>query len=333
MIYQGLVQFRNKLFDIGLRKIEKFNVPVISVGNITVGGTGKSPVTMALLNWALAEGLRPGVISRGYGRKSSGIKEVNLDFDNAAQEFGDEPLMIKQKFPTVPFVVGANRAAAGRLLLERYKVDFLIADDAFQHRKLGRDLDIVLIDSTNPQHLMGVLPFGRLREPLSELCRSDFLVLTKTNLANPQDLQSLKLKISEAAPGKPIVQCRYGLKNCYLHSDPIINLNSSLNPDDGVFIFCGLAQPDSFKKLISEKFKVLGHKYYPDHHLYSDSDLNDLIKKAQSLGAKDIITTAKDVVKIKSLIGRKVNIWVADLGIEFSENIGDLYDAIRKLAP
>ena len=228
-----------------LRKRVKLAAPVISIGNLSVGGTGKSPLTIWICEFLLKIGLHPAVLSRGYARKGRSPGLVP-SFDNPAELsglFGDEPVMISEYLPSVPVWVGRNRAASGMAALARGGVDVLVLDDGFQHLGLYRDLDIVLLDCRNPFGNGFVLPAGPLREPPSNLKRADALVIT--HAGKDGDAAPLGDKIRGFFPGIPVFACRHTLRGISLtKGEPLFPLSSLL--DRKAVIFSGIARPEGF---------------------------------------------------------------------------------------
>lgn len=314
--YTGAIQLRNGLFNQGILKSQSFSQPVISIGNISVGGTGKTPVIQALLEWSLAEGLRPGVVSRGYGGNYKDVQEVSLKEEQAATVYGDEPVLIKKKFPTVPYFVCRERSRAVGEMLGQNELDIVLADDAFQHRALSRDLDVVLIDAEQEPDHYQLLPLGRLREPLSQLSRADFIVVTKWNLADVNRRRFIAQLIEENSGEKlrAVIHCDY----------EIINMDS-FTAEDEVILFSGIGNPKAFEKLMSSNAKIISHKVYKDHYSYSQQDIENLL----SLG-KTLVTTEKDAVKLKSLDIDLSQIKVAQLGLKFDSNMKKLFGAIHE---
>jgi tetraacyldisaccharide 4'-kinase len=192
-MYQGVTGTRNWMYDHGVLKQHHVATKVISIGNLTVGGTGKTPVTLAVVDYLKMKNKSVGVVSRGYKREEKGVLEVDLSA-SAGQKFGDEPALIKFTHPDVPVVVGERRVAAAQEILAKAAVDFLVCDDAFQHRSLHRDLNILLFDATETVKNYRVLPVGRAREQINPaLKRADIIILTKSNLVSAEELEKRKL--------------------------------------------------------------------------------------------------------------------------------------------
>lgn len=197
------------------------------------GGTGKTPVIAALIEWAIQSGYRPGVVSRGYGRQSYGVQAVHAD-DESAERFGDEPTMLKKQFVNVPIYVGADRVQAAMQLVSEHPVNLIFADDAFQHRKLKRDIDIVLIDATAPTSDYHPLPWGMARESFESLRRAQFVILTKVNLASSDNLKFIENKLSAVNGDFKTIRADY------LVTSELNDLSACC------FVVCGLGRPEAF---------------------------------------------------------------------------------------
>src|SRR5258708_5299522 len=243
--------------------------PVISVGNISAGGSGKTPFVLLLGDLLKARGIKFDVLSRGYGRKTRGVSLV--DPAGLPYEFGDEPLLIARKLQ-VPVIVGEDRYAAGRFAEARFVVDLHLRDDGFQHRGLARDFDIVLV---TPQEASDkLLPAGRLREPLISLKRADAVVLTSG--ASPE---------SFPLAGKLVWRARRGIIPKDIPPRPIV--------------FCGIARPQNFVlQLRAANIEPVAEAFYRDHHAYTEKDIRELLDLKQRSEAGGFVTTEKDAINL-----------------------------------
>ena len=316
--YGGAIQLRNNLFDRGIMSSSQFDVPVISVGNITTGGTGKTPVIQSLIHWALENNYKPGVVSRGYGGNYTDVQEVDVNLDSATELFGDEPVLTKAKFPSVPFYVCRERSRAVSEMLKTQDVNLVLADDAFQHRALSRDLDIVLIDATQNETQYKLLPEGRLREPLEELSRAHFVMITKWNLASDHQKEFLSNLVMNNTSSSldSIIHCKYEISNW-----------NELETLGSVQLATAIGNPKAFEMMLSQKLEVNAHKKFRDHHPYTKSDIDQLLQSGLPL-----ITTEKDFVKIKATGVDTGSIYVAKLELTFDESMEKLFGAINKLS-
>lgn len=325
-MYQGVTGFRNWMYDRTLFKVHKVESRVISVGNVTMGGTGKTPVTLALVDYIQKKGKTCGVISRGYKREIKGVLEVGTN-PGAAQQFGDEPALIKFTHPEIPVVVGEKRILAAQSILSSRKVDFLLCDDAFQHRSLHRDLNIVLFDATENVKNYRVVPVGRARENVGPaLKRADILVLTKSNLVPKEDLDA-RVEWLQARSSKPLVFAEYVLKGMRNlkgeHREKLI---------DSVLLVTGVAKPEAVEKTLGNRVKVLKHRSFDDHHRYTDLEVENMLDEASQLGARWILTTGKDAMKLSAFNRLKDRLWVIEMDVQFTGEVKALYEAIDGLA-
>jgi tetraacyldisaccharide 4'-kinase len=276
-LYGAATALRNTLFDRGVLSSRRLERPVVSVGNLSVGGAGKTPFVIALGELLKARGIRFDVLSRGYGRKTRGVLIVQTD-GNAA-DFGDEPLLIARRLG-VPVVVGESRYEAGRVAELKFQPQLHILDDGFQHRSLARDFDIVL--TTESDFDDRLLPSGRLREPLSSLQRADAIVL-------PRDLSAQEMVIkSSALQGKLIWQM----------NREIVMPAALLAP----IVFCGIARPQQFfAQVRAAGIAPAAEIEFRDHYAYDRSDIARLLAMRGNLGAGGFLTTEKDAVNLGSL--------------------------------
>lgn len=281
-----------------LRKI-KLPCKVISVGNISLGGTGKTVIVGAIAQYLKDQGHKVAIVTRGYGRKILNSKSEILNYE----EMGDEASMLKKRLKDIPVIVDANRARAVRLAAKEYGVDTVILDDGFQQWRLVKDLDIVAIDSRNLFGNKHMIPRGILREPLSSLKRSHIFMITKYH---SQDISGIKEMLSRINPNADIFISQHMPTGFY----GIDNLNQLLGLEtlnnQTVALFSGIADPNSFEDSIRGLGLNIGlHLIFPDHHHYSQRDLNNIFKQSQEKNINTIITTEKDAPKLSGL--KKMN--------------------------
>ncbi|MCB0385760.1 MAG: tetraacyldisaccharide 4'-kinase [Bdellovibrionales bacterium] len=325
-IYNAGMRVRNWGFEQGFVRCEKLSVPVISVGNLTAGGTGKTPIVADLVQWSVGEKIPVGVISRGY--KGDFIRVTRVPSDPNREAFcGDEPTMLARQFPQVPIYVHPDRVSAGRSLLEENQVRWIVADDAFQHRRLHRDLNLVVFDATAPLwHLRG-LPAGRAREPLSGLERADFVILTKTNLANPELLQQWREVLSPYGGEEGLVECEYQVQEL---SSPIDS--TKIQKGNKVWLVSGIGNPRAFEDLLrSSGISVAGHTVFADHHAYTPKDMIDLLSSLKQSGTTQIVTTSKDVTKLRGFEELSQVLVEAKLGLKWNRQREKLINEIDRL--
>ena len=319
----ALLKAASRLYEKALQKDQarrrkkrvKLPAPVISIGNLVTGGTGKTPVTIWMCELLLKMGLHPAVLTRGYGRRGNSPGCVPL-FGSPAELsdlFGDEPVMISEHLPATPVWVGKDRAASGKAALARSAVDVFVLDDGFQHLALDRDLDIVLLDCRSPFGNGFVLPAGPLREPCSNLNRADAFVITHVD--RDADVAPLKGKLKRLFPGIPVFACRHKVRGISLRKgEPVFHLNALW--DRRAVVFAGIAGPEGFFKDIREAgIRICESFSFPDHHRYTAGDFSRIFHAASEHGAGVIITTAKDAVRIP--LPYRDSVSVAEIGIDF----------------
>jgi len=311
------------------KKPGRLPVKVISIGNITLGGTGKSPAVIRLAEEAVKRGLQPCILTRGYkGRTKetcfvSNGKEILLK----PGEAGDEAYLMAEKLKGIPVVKGSKRYEAGLYALSNLdkKPSLMILDDGFQHIALERDIDVVLIDGTNPFGNEKLFPEGILREPLKAIKRADSIIITKSDQAGQETLSYIRDKIKTINPDLPV----------YISSHKpsrLINMSGATKELDylanrKVYAFAGIANTEYFESTINKcGAEIAGFHRYRDHHLYSEKEMDKLKQEAAGL---DIITTEKDLVKLK---GFNVPDNLFALSIDFSVDNAFFDSIFRRLA-
>jgi tetraacyldisaccharide 4'-kinase len=297
-IYAAATGFRNRLYDRGVLRAQRLQRPVISVGNLTTGGSGKTPFVIALGELLKTRGISFDVLSRGYRRKTRGVLAVEPD--GSAADFGDEPLLISRRLG-VPVIVGESRYDAGRLAEKQFATQFHILDDGFQHRSLARDFDIVLM--TGQEFEDRLLPTGRLREPLSSLERANAIVL-------PEDFA-----VSHRALGGKIT---WKMRRQ-------ISLTGALHSP---VVFCGIARPEQlFAQVRAAGITPASEIAFRDHHSYRASDIRRLEAAKEQFRADGFVTTEKDAVNLGAQVEELSPLAVARLYVSF-ENADNMVDTI-----
>ena len=292
MILGAAARVRRFLSSAGLLPSTRLPRPVVSIGNLVMGGAGKTPHVIHLARWLTAQGRRVGVLSRGYGRKSRGVLWVS-DGEGpiaTAAEGGDEPVLIARSLPGVPVVVGESRAAAGRELLEKCAVDVVLLDDGFQHLSLRRDVDLLLVECGRGLGNRWTAPLGPLREPPSHARFADALVITKC-----PDVES-GARTARTVPFPSVRPRAFSrlLPGGIVGRDGLSSKAAAVG--DTVFAFSGLARNAQFRDtLAAAGFRVEGFLSFPDHHAYGGGDLDRIAREAGGLPA---ITTEKDLVRL-----------------------------------
>lgn len=284
-LYGFAIAVRNLVYDRGWKKAYSAKVPVISVGNITTGGTGKTPFVAFVVSAMQKLGRSPGIVSRGYGADSSGVN--------------DEKRVLDRLCVDVPHRQNAHRAASVEQLVQDAKVDCIVMDDGFQHRRMARDLDIVLVDACNPFGYGYLLPRGLLREPVHSLRRADIVLLTRCDLVSEAELDATERVIRKEQGGvaSPI------LRTLFEPTD-VISLKSEQRSLQGFsgqpcWLMCGIGNPDAFRATCKTAgLTIVGQSVYPDHHHYRKEDIDRVVAQARDQGAEIVITTLKDLVKL-----------------------------------
>lgn len=275
---------RNKLFDWGWKKSEAVSVPVVSVGNLTLGGTGKTPCVEYLARFYRQEDLRVAILSRGYGAKEGR---------------NDEALVLESNLPDVPHLQGADRVALARIAVEELESEILLLDDGFQHRRLHRNLDIVLIDATQPWGYGYSFPRGLLRESPRGLKRAGLLMLTRCDQVEPSAKEAIKDRVKKLAAGVAIVETSHR-PTSWINADGEEKLLEALRGKP-LAAFCGLGNPEAFRQTVERLGGPLADfRTFPDHHAYARDDVEDLRSWARRQ-PKDavVVTTQKDLVKLR----------------------------------
>ncbi len=306
-IFGKAVEIRNSRYDNQNNETVKANCPVISVGNLSVGGTGKTPFVQMLTGTLIKLGRKPAIIGRGYNRESKGEIVVcdGKDVLANAEEAGDEMLMLAESL-RVPVVAHDSKSDAAKDIHEKFDIDSIIVDDGFQHRRLERDLDIVIIDKDTAEKPY-LMPEGRLREPLTSLQRADVICYTGL-IANKEDI---KKHIREDALEISICP-KQSFPYRLINNKPVVEQEFHAIREKSL-IFSGIANPDRFKNMLeSMKYSVVEHIAFEDHHKYTESDIERLIEKAKEYDIKNLLTTEKDAAKIK-----KYAVKIAESGIMF----------------
>jgi tetraacyldisaccharide 4'-kinase len=315
-LYGLITKARNSLYETGFFKSFTLGVPTVSVGNITVGGTGKTPLVAFIAEILAETGKKVCVLSRGYGRDNSNRRVLVSDGKEIladARAAGDEPFELAQKLLGKAVITSdADRIAAGNWARERFGITAFVLDDAFQHLRVRRDVNIVTIDATNPFGNKKLLPAGILREPLENLKRADAIVITRANLV--ENVANLKAQISKYNSHCPIfvsgnrILSLINLKKISAeiqsdaNYDPLITAYEKKPSADNCFAFCALGNPGNFfEQLRKENFKLISTEEFPDHHFYTQKDIAKLQTKARKAKAEVLLTTAKDAVKLKDL--------------------------------
>jgi tetraacyldisaccharide 4'-kinase len=329
-LYAALMAGRNLLYDSQAFATHSLPRPVISVGNITAGGTGKTPVVRWLADELRKAGHRPAILLRGYKVGSGVTSDEQVMLDHHLNDETRAPVRIG---------VNPSRTLAGQSMLEEHPdVTVFILDDAFQHRQLEREMDLVLINAADPFGYEHVHPRGLLREPLRSLQRADAFIITRADQVSPVRRRDIERRIRQQNRRAPIYRANHahtGLRSsgCSAADDPDCAIDDlSRRP---FFAFCGIGNPASFQRQLEElEGRFVGHHWFPDHHDYTEQDIIDVKRQAKEAGAELVVTTEKDWVKISGFSvaqDHDPEIWRTELEIEFWDDEGQrLLDQIRQ---
>lgn len=318
-LYSLLTGFRNWLYNRGILRIHTFSIPVISVGNITAGGTGKTPMTAYLAQKILDKNLTPGIVSRGYKRQGNELLVVhdgeNIQADSLSA--GDEPYMLAVGLVKVPVIVDRNRVRGIQEMIGRFKVDAVILDDGFQHRRAGRDFDLVLINSREPASAYKQLPLGFLRESLKNIRRADAVLYTNTDGSGFPEIHAT------------LQQYHHEPYLCSAVITQIVKMGSASSNTtaadssqlDDCFAFCGIANPKAFfADCVNHGISLSGQKTYRDHQDYGPEIIRELTNLIDKSKAKCFITTEKDYVKLPEDFKLKFDNYCLKLEITLDQN-------------
>jgi len=327
--YGAVARLRALLYDWGWFAQRRLPVPVVSVGNLTLGGTGKTPVVIALTDWLLAQGKRVAILSRGYRRSSTDSCLLVSDGERllvGPNEAGDEPFLMAQRCPKAIIAVGVDRYQLGDWVLHRFPVDCLVLDDGFQHLGLYRDVNLLLVDATDVEGLAAVVPAGRLREPLRGAARATAIVVTRADVPAQVTEVGHRLQATLGTIPDPI--------QVVFRPECLVSVVAgSLQPlswskGKTALLCSGVGHAGSFHSLVEQiGVRVLDEVVYADHHTYTNQDVERLSARATELQAELVVTTEKDACKLAPLLQRPDNWWAVRLAT--SVIVGE--DRLRRL--
>jgi tetraacyldisaccharide 4'-kinase len=314
--YAAAMRWRNHRYDSGHLPIERLCVPVVSVGNITLGGTGKTPMVEWLGRWYRQRGVRVVLVSRGYGAEQGSAN--------------DEALELEQRLPDVPHVQNRDRVAGAKMAIEEFESQLVILDDGFQHRRLGRDLDIVLIDALEPFGFDHVFPRGTLREPLGGLSRAHVIALSRADTISADDCRAIENRIRRYAPQATWIEVAHkplGLLTADGRYESLAAIAGRR-----VAAFCGIGNPAGFRHtLASVGAEVTDFREFDDHHAYTREDVESLSKWVASLGVDAIVCTAKDLVKLRlEQLGDRP-LWALAIELAITRGLEDFEAGLTKV--
>ena len=352
--YGSAMSLRNMAYDREWLRTARVDVPVISLGNITTGGTGKTPLAAWLANWLTDAGRTPGLLSRGYRSLDDAVSTTGRE-DSVGN---DEKLVLDRLCPGVPHLQQRDRVSSARRLVSEYGCNTLILDDGFQHRRLHRDLDLVLIDALQPWGYGHLLPRGLLREPLSALRRADLVLLTRADQISPEQRGLLFDQLARVRGTNECVEIAFAPRR-------LIGLHGEVLPLETVrgrtaFAFCGIGNPQGFVRTVSSLEKGPGRsvslspqarssesvgneerrdavltnrmRVFADHHHYTDRDLDAVADSARQAGVEIVLTTLKDFVKLRPEAWHGPPLYAVEVGVEFLSGCGLLESRLQQLS-
>jgi len=300
--YTFAVNWRNRRYDRGRTTVHSVGVPVVSVGNLTLGGTGKTPMVNWLARWFGERGTRVAIVSRGYGA--------------SAGKHNDEALELSQSLPDVPHVQNPDRVAAATRAIHEFESQLIVLDDGFQHRRLARDLDIVLLDALEPFGFDHVFPRGTLREPVAGLKRAQVVCLSRADVISAAERDAIRRRVAKIAPNAAwceLIHAASRLINSTGESRPLEALAGQR-----VAAFCGIGNPAGFQHtLAATGCQIASWREFPDHHKYSTPDLAALSDRVRNCGAAMVVCTQKDLVKVPQQNLGGVPLWAVAIEMKF----------------
>jgi tetraacyldisaccharide 4'-kinase len=329
--YRVLLGAREWLYARGVLRSRALDCPVVSIGNLTVGGTGKTPAVELAVRTLQELGHRPAVLSRGYGRRGTGVQvvadaaSIRLDADEA----GDEPFLLARRLPGVPVVVGPNRFEAGRLARARFRVSAVVLDDGFQHRTLVKDLEIVMARAVAPWGNGRLLPGGPLREPLASLHRAHVVVATGARDAT--QATEVVDAVARVAPAVPVLTAVHVPTECFesraMRFVPLGELAGAR-----LVAFAGIGSPAGFRRTLAETaVAVVEFQGFADHHWYHREDLAALERRAADAHADGLVTTEKDWVRLRALPAPGCPVYVLSVRLRLTSGEGAWRAAFARL--
>jgi tetraacyldisaccharide 4'-kinase len=314
--YTWAVCWRNRRYDRGAIPAARIEVPAVSVGNLTLGGTGKTPMVEWIARWLLDRGVPPAIVSRGYRAAAGGAN--------------DEAMELALKLPGVPHVQNPDRVAAARQAIAQTHCRAIVLDDAFQHRRIARDLDIVLLDALEPLGFDHVFPRGTLREPASGLRRAHVVALSPAGMLPPDARGAIRRRAAELAPDALWMEVRHAPR-------ALVSATAGECPLDwlrnkSVAAFCGLGNPAGFRHTLAGcGCRLAGFREFPDHHAYPQEDVRSLAAWADELAVDAVLCTQKDLVKLGTERLGSRPLWAVSIGMEILRGQEEFESRLRGL--
>lgn len=331
LLYGAAIQLRLIAYKIGLRPVKSIPAYVVSVGNVTTGGTGKTPLVAMLAEWAGKSGYRVGILSRGYKGKRSHNSLIVSDGKRtlaSVDEAGDEPFLLAKKLPSVPVLISKKRHRIGHLALKLFGSQLLLLDDGYQHLSLHRDLNILLLDAKRQFGNKRLLPLGPLREPIDQIKRADLIIITRCTTEHCGD--DLIDFLQRSFPGRPI------LRSGHFPDQVIFPLVRKAHPPcilsgRRVVAFAGLANPDEFLEMVKGLgARIVHFKAFPDHHRFTEDEIKELASRKRRSDSDLLLTTEKDWVRIDGRISVESDIGILTIKVRILSEGDTLFEMIRR---
>lgn len=326
-LYELAVRLRVVGYETAYLRPKRLSAIVISVGNLTMGGAGKTPMVQYIASYLKSEDHRIAILTRGYARKSSGMRVLNdpakheaVEGANSYLEFGDEPLMLARSMPEVQIVVNKDRYEAGRRAEQAFGSTVLVLDDGYQHLSLIRDLNILLVDATDPFGDFEMPPFGRLREPLYGLKRADAVIVTRAD--RPFDESQTRAIIARyCANSVPVMYFYSGITALrHLASGELYDIKDFAGWN--VAVACGIGNPQAFSDdLLQVGINIVSEAFFRDHHPFTQTDLDEITRRAKDTNADAILTTEKDAVRLEGLQHGDIPIYAARMELQSDDEV------------
>ncbi len=312
-VYWTITQLRNRRYDRQKNRVQRLATPVISIGNLTTGGTGKTPLVRWFAEWLLEHQAHPAIVSRGYGSQPG--------------QPNDEYRELKVWLPNTPHVQNPDRVAAANTAITDHQVSVVLLDDGFQHRRLGRDLDIVLIDASNPFGYDHLLPRGLLREPIAALKRADAVILTRIDQVTASVRQAIRDRVGQYMDPQKIAEVVFANRGWIDQHG-----NSQVSPAPTAIVgFCGIGNPTGFRSALEGMdLQVVDFQVFADHHNYTSKEIDDLRIRAMQKNAGTLVCTMKDLVKVRELGFDSFPVLASTIETEFESGQHMIEDLIQQ---
>jgi len=312
--YSVVMSLRNRRYDREQAEIHDLDVPVISVGNLTLGGTGKTPLVEWIARHLCAQDVRVAIVSRGYGARPG--------------ERNDEALELELALPDVPHLQNPDRVAAARIAIEKFETEFILLDDGFQHRRLARDLDIVLLDATEPFGYDHVFPRGTLREPLIGLARAQVVVLSRADMLDADARKKIQYRVAQLSPNSiwcEVTHQPHTLLDATGQESPL-----AVSPEKKIAAFSGIGNPRGFRHTLETLgYNLTAWREFPDHYTYTREDVESLADWATA--ADQVLCTRKDLVKLGVTSLGKVPLHAVGIKLNFLTGQSSLEAALNEV--